>query len=166
VPSAPGGWSMLRHDNLSSNGNQMTSWLYSHVAGASEPGSYSWSISQQFAAALMGDWRGVSGTPIDSQSGTILSGNPAVAAAPSLTPAHNGEMQVYFYGSQNFSAPNITESPAITSLANDRSSKEGFSIAFGQLAAPFMGNGSPTYNATSSGSGPVLLSAQAILLIP
>ncbi len=166
VPSAPGGWSMLRHDNLSSNGNQMTSWLYYHVAGGSEPGSYSWSISQQYAAALMGDWRGASGTPIDSESGTIVPGNPAVVAAPSLTPAHNGELQVYFYGSQNFSAPNITEPAAITSVANDRSSKEGFTIAFGQLAAPFMGNASPTYNATSSGSGPVVLSAQAVLLIP
>ena len=87
-------------------------------------------------------------------------------AAPSLTPAHNSEMQVYFYGSQNFSAPTITESAALTSLANDKSSKEGFTIAFGQLAAPFMGNASPTYNASSSGSGPVVLSAQAVLLKP
>ena len=66
MPSAPGGWSVIRHDNITANGNQMTSWLYSHVAGGSEPGSYSWSISQQYAAALMGDWRGASGTPIDS----------------------------------------------------------------------------------------------------
>ena len=119
VPSAPGGWSMIRHDNLSSNGNQMTSWLYYHVAGGSEPGSYSWSIAQQYAAGLMGDWRGVSGSPIDSASGTVVPGNPAIAAAPSLTPSQNGEMQVYFYGSQNFSAPNITESASIISLAND-----------------------------------------------
>ena len=166
VPSAPGGWSVIRHDSITANGNQMTSWLYSHVAGGSEPGSYSWSISQQYAAALMGDWRGASGTPIDTSSGATGAGNPASLAAPSLTPAHNGEMQVYFYGSQNFSAPTITEAAALTSLANDKSTKEGFTIAFGQLAAPFMGNVSPTYNATSSGSGPVVLSAQAVLLKP
>ena len=105
-------------------------------------------------------------TPFDNASGTIVSGSPAVAGAPSLTPAHNGELQVYFYGSQNFSAPVVTEPAAITSLANARSSKEGFTLAIGQLAAPFMGNASPTYNATSSGSGPVILSAQAVLLIP
>jgi hypothetical protein len=165
VPSIPSGWNLLRSDHIASGGNQMTSWLYFRVSSGGEPASYSWNIAQQYAAGLMGDWRGGSGG-IDASSGATASGNPAIAAAPSQTPAHNGDLQVYFYGSQNFSAPTIFEPAAITSRANDRSSKEGFTIAVGDLAAPFMGNPSPTYNATAAGSGPVVMTAQAVLLIP
>jgi hypothetical protein len=165
VPSIPARWNFLRHDSISSGGNQMTSWLYYKVA-TNEPGSYNWSISPQYAAGLMGAWSGVSGSPIDQSSGSTGSGSPALAAAPSLTPAHNGELQVYFYGAQNFSAPTIAEASAIHQLTNDRSSKEGFTLAFGELAAPFQGDASPTFNASASGSGPVVLTAQAVLLIP
>jgi hypothetical protein len=81
-------------------------------------------------------------------------------------PVHNGDLQVYFYGAQNVNAPLITEPVAITSRVNGRSSKEGFTLAFGDLAAPFIGNPSPTYYATAAGSGNVVMSAQAVLLIP
>lgn len=165
VPTAPGGWNVIRHDNISNSGNLITSWLYYRVAGGSEPGSYTWTIAKQYAAAVMGDWRGASASPIDNSAGSAIGGNPAVDAAPSLTPLHNNELQVYFYGSQNFSAPTIVEPSAIHQRANDRSSKEGFTLAFGDLAAPFMSNPSPTYNATSTGSGSVVLTAQAVLLI-
>ena len=164
VPSAPAGWTVIRHDNIS-NGNKITSWLYYRVAGESEPGSYSWNIASQYAAGVIGAWRGASASPLDQASGTTASGNPAAAAAPSLMPNHNGELQVYFYGSQNAAAPVITEPSAITSRTNDRSSKEGFALSFGDLAAPFQGVASPTYNASSSGSGGVVLTAQAVLLI-
>jgi hypothetical protein len=165
VPSTPGGWHLLRHDNLSSGGNQIASWLYYKVAG-SEPFSYNWSISSQYAAGVMGDWRGVSGTPIDQTSGTTAVGNPAISGAPSLTPTNAGELQVYFYGGQNLRAPVISQPSAIVSLANDPSSKEGFTLAFGQLAAPFQSTPSPVYNATASGSGPVVMTSQAVLLNP
>jgi CSLREA domain-containing protein len=165
VPSTPGGWHFLRHDNLSSGGNQIASWLYYKIA-ASEPFSYSWNISSQFAAGVMGDWRGVSGSPIDTTSGTTAVGNPAVSGAPSLTPIGSGELQVYFYAGQNLRAPVISQPGAIMSLANDPSSKEGFTLAFGQLAAPFGGVPSPVYNASATGSGPVVMTAQAVLLIP
>ena len=165
TPSIPGGWSFLRHDFISNGGNQLSSWLYYKVA-ASEPGSYNWSISQQYAAGVMGAWSGVGSPFLDGNSGATISGNPAVVAAPSLTPSHSGEMQVYFYGAQNLKAPNLTQSSAIVTLETFPSSKEGFTLAFGQLAAPFQGNASPTYNATATGSGPVVLSAQAVLLVP
>ena len=57
VPTAPGGWSSIRHDSINS-GNQATSWLYDKVAGASEPASYNWTITSNFAAGAMGAWRG------------------------------------------------------------------------------------------------------------
>ncbi len=164
VPSPPSGWNAIRHDTISS-GNQITSWLYFRIAGANEPPSYSWTIAKQYAAGLMGDWRGGSASPIDQSSGSTAGGNPAVDAAPSLTPIHNGELQVYFYGSQNVSAPTIIEPGAINQRTNDRSLKEGFALAFGDRIAPLQGIASPTYNASSSGGSPVVLTGQAVLLI-
>jgi hypothetical protein len=64
-----------------------------------------------------------------------------------------GEFQVYFYAGQNLRAPVIAQPSAIASLANDPSSKEGFTLAFGNLVAPFGGIASPVYNASASGSG-------------
>ena len=165
VPTAPTGWTLIRNNSVN-GGNKMTSWMYYKVAGAGEPASYSWNIAPQYAAGVMGDWRGASLTPLDQSSGATATGNPALAAAPSLTPSNNGELQVYFYGSQSGSTSTITEPTAITSLTNDQSSKEGFTLAFGDLAAPSQGIASPTYNANSSGAGGVALTAQAVLLIP
>src|SRR5208283_1651711 len=70
VPTAPSGWTIIRHDAVVSNGNQITSWLYYKVAGASEPSSYSWTISSQWAAGVMGAWQGAASvSPIDKASG-------------------------------------------------------------------------------------------------
>jgi hypothetical protein len=165
VPTAPVGWSFIRDDSVS-NGNRITSWLYSHVAGSSEPATYSWKIASQFAAGVMGAWRGTSAVPIDQVSGATAAGpSPVSAAAPSLTPNGNNELQVYFYGSQNFNSPLVIEPAAITSRANIESSKEGFTLAFGDLAAPSQGIPSPTYTAMSSFPRAMpVLSAQAVLL--
>ena len=164
VPTAPAGWTLIRHDQIEAASHRLTSWLYYRVASGSEPPSYSWSIAKQHAAALMGDWRGASSTPLDQSSGAAAIGGPANAAAPSLTPANNNELQVYFYGAQNSGPPRITLPAAINARANEPSTKEGFAIGFGDLAAPAMGNPSPTYTASASGTGKVVLSAQAVLL--
>jgi len=165
LPTPPTGWSLIRDDNVG-NGNKITSWLYFHVAGSSEPASYSWKIAPQYAAGLMGAWRGVSSLPIDQSSGATAAGpSPVSAAAPSLTPSNNNELQVYFYGSQNFNSPFVTEPAAITSRANIESSREGFTLAFGDLAAPSQGTPSPTYTAMSSFPRAMpVLTAQAVLL--
>ncbi len=166
VPAAPSGWSGIRHDAVS-NGNQATSWLYYKIAGANEPASYGWNLSSNFASGVMGAWRGASGSPIENASGATASGNsPVTASAPSLTPANNGELQLYFYGSQSRSAPTVGLSSALTQRFNTSSSKEGFTLAFADLAAPFANNASPTYPATSTVSGGAAMTAQAILLIP
>jgi hypothetical protein len=167
VPTAPLGWSVIRHDSVSST-NRMTSWLYYRVAGASEPGACTWNIASQYAAGIMGAWRGASVSPIDQDSGSIAVGtSPVSDAAPSMTPASDNELQVYFYGSQNASAPTITEPAAITQRANIRSLKEGFALAFGDIAAPFAGNPSPTYIAKSTFSSAMpVMTGQAVLLLP
>ncbi len=88
-------------------------------------------------------------------------------AAPSLTPGNNNELQVYFYGSQSFSAPTVAQPGAITALSNLRSAKEGFTVALGELAAPPAGTASPTYTAMANFPGGMpVISAQAVLLVP
>ena len=164
VPTAPGGWTTIRHDSVNSS-NQATSWLYYHVAGASEPASYSWTISPNFAAGVMGDWRGASFTPLESSSGATAGGNSPVSdAAPSLTPNNNNDLQVYFYGGQAQAAPSLTIASALNSGFNQASTKEGFTLAFADLAAPFAGIGSPTFSATARSSNTVAITAQAVML--
>ena len=105
--------------------------------------TYTWTISSSFAIGKIGTWRGTANPqPIDQTSGATAGGsNPITVAAPSLTPFTNGELQVYFYGSQNFSAPTITPPGAITERFNAQLTPiEGFAIAFGDLAAPYCRN--------------------------
>jgi hypothetical protein len=166
IPVAPSGWSVIRHDAIS-NGNKITSWLYFKTAGAEEPVSYAWSINSQYAAGVMGAWRGVStSSPIDQSSAATATGaSPISDVAPSLTPTGNNELQVYFYGSQSTSAPTITEPGAITQRSNAMSTKEGFTLAYGDLSAPPTGNPSPTFAAVANSTGGMpVMTAQAILL--
>ncbi len=163
VPTAPSGWSSIRHDAIS-NVNQETSWLYFKVAGANEPASYGWNIASNFAAGVIGAWRGSSSVDTSSGAGTV-SASPVSLSAPSLTPSKNGELQVYFYSSQSHIGPSLTLSATLAQRVNTISSKEGFSLAFADLAAPFANNASPIYPATATTSGNAAMAAQAVLLI-
>ncbi len=164
VPTSPSGWISIRHDAVSSL-NKLTSWLYYKLAGANEPTFYGWSLNSSWAAGVMGAWRGAS-APIDNVSGVTTAGSsPVSIAAPSLTPNNNNELQVYFYASQSFAGPTITLSAVLNQRANIRSSKEGFTVAFADLGAPFAHTASPAYPATATISGAAAMSAQAILLI-
>jgi hypothetical protein len=167
VPAPPTGWTGIRHDAVS-NGNKIASWLFYRVAGANEPGSFGWSISAQYAAGVIGAWRGASLSPIDQASGTAKGGaSPLSLAAPSLVPTNSSELQVYFYGAQSGVGPAITLAGAVTQRLNVISSKEGFSLAYGDLAAPSAGSASPTYFASAKlAGGAPAMSAQAILLVP
>jgi hypothetical protein len=167
VPAPPNGWTSIRHDSAS-NGNNITSWLYYRVAGSNEPASYGWNIGSQWAAGAMGAWRGGALSPLDRDSGAGKAGaSPLSEAAPSLTPANNNELQIYFYGSQTAVGPTITLPGAITQRFDAVSSKEGFSLGFGDLAAPPEGTASPTYTATATRAGDApVMTAQAVLLIP
>jgi hypothetical protein len=165
VPTPPSGWTSIRRDAVS-NGNKATSWLYYKVAGANEPASYGWNMSSSWAAGVMGAWRGASSSPVDNASGATAAGaSPVSDSAPSLTPSSNNELQIYFYGSQAYAGPTITLAGALTQRFDIKSSKEGFTLAFADLAAPSAGTASPTYAATASISGSPVMTAQAILLI-
>ena len=164
VPTIPNGWTGIRHDSVNA-ANKATSWLYFKVAGASEPVSYTWTISSNFAAGAMGAWRGGSITPIENSSGATASGaSPISGSAPSLTPTNSNDLQVYFYSGQSTIAPTLTPSTSLATRLDLGSSKEGFTLAFADLAAPFAGVTSATYPASGSTSGNLALTAQAILL--
>jgi len=138
-------------------------------AGAREAASYGWTISSQWAAGVMGVWQGAASvSPIDKASGATAAGaSPLTDAVPSLTPANNNELQVYFYCSQSVVGPSITVPAAITKLVDTTSSREGFTVGFGDLAATSAGTPSPAYTATATqDSGTLVMTAQAIVLIP
>jgi hypothetical protein len=167
MPTPPTGWTTIRHDAVS-NQNKITSWLYYKVAGANEPASYVWRLSPDWAAGAMGAWRGAALSPIDNASGATAAGfSPVSDASPSLTPANSNEMQVYFYGTQAAVGPTITLPAAITPRFDTTSSKEGYALAFGDLAAPSAGTASSTYTATATLNfySPAM-TAQAVLLVP
>ena len=170
VPTAPGGWNFIRRDFVINNGNRITSWLYYKVAGASETGPYVWTLTaSQYAAGVIGAWQGASSVlPIDNASGATAGGfSPLPDAAPSLTPAYNSELQVYFYGAQSAVGPSITLPGAIAERMDASSSKEGFGLGFGDRAATSAGIPSPAYTAIATqDSGTLAMTAQAVLLIP
>jgi hypothetical protein len=164
VPTSPSGWSLVRADAVNA-GYKMTSWIYYKIAGNSEPASYSWNISNQYVAGVMGGWRGTSAQPIDRSSGAIAAGpTPLSDMAPALTPSANGELQAYFYGAQGDTKPTLKLSPSITTRSNTTSPVEGFVLAFADLAAPAAGRASSIYSVTVKGGGAA--TAQAVLLIP
>jgi hypothetical protein len=165
VPSAPSGWTAIRHDAIS-DVDQETSWLYYKVAGSNEPGFYQWNIGANWATGVIGDWRGASAAPIGNASGATGAGaSPISVYAPSLTPANSNELQLYFYAGQAASAPTLTMSNSLTQLFNQRSSKEGFTLGFAQLGAPSVGVPSSVFPATATISGGTALTAQAVLLV-
>ena len=168
VPTPPTGWAAIRHDSIGDT-NKLSSWLYGKVAASAEPVSYNWTISPQYAAGAIGAWRGASASPIDASSGARATGTtPISASAPSLTPTHTNELQVYFYAAQSFIAPTLGLPSMVTQRFNTRSSKEGFVLGIGDLAAPGAGTPSSPYvaTATMSAGAKEVMTAQAVLLMP
>jgi hypothetical protein len=164
APSAPSGWTNIRHDSISTV-NQLTSWLYYKVASSNEPAAYGWNIGSNWAAGAMGDWRGVVSPPINAASGGANAGtSPVSEAAPSVTPSNNSELQVCFYAGQAFAAPTLTFSGSLNRRFEAGSSKEGFALGFGDVSAPGAGTASAAYSGTVSIAGTAAITAQTILL--
>src|SRR5208283_2937273 len=158
IPTAPSGWALIRHDS-GSNSNRITSWLYYKIASNSEPSPYSWGIGSEWAVGAMGAWRGAMAAPIDIATGNVEIGNsPVSASPPTASPTYSNELRICFYASQGGSAPGLSLPGALTERLSVGSSKEGFSIGFGDANAAASGN----YSATETGSG--VLTAQSILI--
>ena len=162
VPRPPSGWTLIRHDSISSGGDLLTSWLYYKVASASEPKSYKWNLNFEWVAGAMAAWRGASSSPIDVTTGSAVSGDePLTAGPPSSSPSYGNELRLVFYASQDVAAPLISLPGTLSQRLNAGSSKEGFTLAFADVDASVTGL---DYSATVTGSS--LLTAQSILIVP
>ena len=94
--TAPAGWTLIRSDVNSTFVRQS---LYYHLAGASEPASYSWTLSAAHGAVgTMLAYSGVDPVnPIDVSSGGIGSGSSSLTA-PALTTSVANDMLVGLFG--------------------------------------------------------------------
>jgi Spherulation-specific family 4 len=118
VINAPSGWNLIRRDD---NGITVSSALYYHVFGASEPSSYTWTFNATRAiSGGIADFSGVNTTtPVDGMSGAAGSG--ATMTAPSVTTNTMSDMLVYFGATgnvANISAPSgMTRQWSVSSVS-------------------------------------------------
>jgi hypothetical protein len=92
----PAGWTLVR---LDINSTTMRQAVYVHVAGGSEPASYSFTLSNaQSAAGGIVAYSGVDGTtPIDTHGGQINAASTSITA-PSISTTGPDRMLVGFFG--------------------------------------------------------------------
>ncbi|MEK9135584.1 MAG: hypothetical protein AAB393_00555, partial [Bacteroidota bacterium] len=96
--TAPSAWTLVRRDNRTS---QVSQAIYYKVAGASEPASYTWTLSPSDAASggIVAYSGANTSSPIDASSGGTGSSN--IVTAPSVTTTAADEMVVGFFGHDN-----------------------------------------------------------------
>ena len=95
----PAGWTLIRSDTALGSGNAIIQSAYYHVAGASEPASYTWTLASSHAASGgMLAYSGVStSNPIDVSGGQTASSS-ANLTAPSVVTTVANAMLVGLYG--------------------------------------------------------------------
>ncbi|HVW34371.1 MAG TPA: metallophosphoesterase, partial [Acidimicrobiia bacterium] len=91
--SAPAGWTLVRDDWIV---DALRQAVYVKVAGPSEPGSYTWTLSDyRRLAGGIATYRGVdTAHPVDVQAGSVHSGAATAVTAPTLTTTVAGTMLV------------------------------------------------------------------------
>ena len=106
----PTGWTLIRQDV---NGTTTRQAVYSHRVTATEPTSYTFTLSSsQAAAAVMLDYTGVStATPIDTSGSLVTTTAAKSATAPSVTTTASDQL-IAFFGQP--AATTITPPAALT----------------------------------------------------
>ena len=120
----PAGWSQVR---LDANSTTMRQVVFTHVAAASEPASYTWKLSSsQAAAGVVIAYGGVSTvTPVNVAGGQINASNASVTA-PSVTTTKAGAQLVGFFGTG--AATTFTPPSAMTERGDVASSAGTFKV--------------------------------------
>jgi Right handed beta helix region len=97
--TAPAGWTLVRRTTNSASGTSMSQATYFHVAGTTEPSSYSWRFSAwSTAVASVTGLNGVDPTtPIDGSTG-LVSSNTATVTAPSVTTSQANDALLGVFG--------------------------------------------------------------------
>lgn len=151
--TAPAGWTLIRSDQ---SGFTVKQSLYYKVAGASEPGSYTWTFaSSQGAAGGIVAFSGVdTSSPVDASSGATGSGT--AITAPSLTTTAADARLVGFFGMSNLATATpptgMTERLDVSSTAGTyRASLEAADEPLG--AAGSTGSRTATSTATQTNVG-------------
>ncbi|MBI4942470.1 MAG: hypothetical protein HY830_17150 [Actinobacteria bacterium] len=99
--TAPAGWTLV---GSTPNSTTMVQAVYSHVAGASEPASWTWTLSKtQVAVVQLDAYSGVStAAPVRAFAGQANASSGTVTA-PAVT-ANNGDLVVALFGTGRSSA--------------------------------------------------------------
>ena len=113
-----------------SNGNVMTQSVFTHVVGATEPASYTWTLSSSQSAAggiiAYGGVRTV--TPVDAAGGQANASSVSVTA-PSIVTSSPGAQLVGFFGTgaaTTFTAPSgMVERGEVASIGTYKVTLEG-----------------------------------------
>ncbi len=127
----PSGWTLVRQ---TANGTTMTQSVYTHVVGAGEPASQTWTLSKAQSAAggiiAYGGVRSVS--PVDASGGQANASSTAVTA-PSITTTVAGTQLVGFFGTgsaSSFTPPaGMIERGDIASLGTYKVTLEGADVS-------------------------------------
>jgi hypothetical protein len=126
--TAPAEWTLIRRTD---NGTSIGIASYGKVAGASEPSSYTWTISPQTrAAGGITAYAGIdTASPIDVSSGAT--GRGKVATAPSVTTTQDGNQVLALFASNFGKGDNETFSTTqgMTKLYDVRNAPSGPTIA-------------------------------------
>jgi fibronectin type 3 domain-containing protein len=94
--TAPSGWTLIRTDGKSSS---ITQAVYSHVAAASDPSSFTWTLSKAVGASgVIAAYSGVASAQPVEASGGNASGNSKSIVAPSVTVTTPGDLIVGVFG--------------------------------------------------------------------
>ncbi|HEV8624732.1 MAG TPA: metallophosphoesterase, partial [Acidimicrobiia bacterium] len=93
--TAPDGWATVRHDVLPGAIRQT---IYTKVAGVSEPGSYTWTLSGRGqVAGGVSTYSGVdTAKPVDAHDATLNSSAGTAVTAPSITTTVAGARLLHF----------------------------------------------------------------------
>ncbi len=155
--TAPAGWSQVRSDV---NASYLRQSAFVHVAGAGEPGSYTWTLAAAHGAvgAILA-YTGVdTSNPVDVSSGGA--GHSRSVTAPSLNAAAAGEQLVGLFGAKGpvtFTPPAGMSEQSEVSFTTVSGEKLADESADAALAAPgATGNRSATASATVFGIGQLI----------
>lgn len=148
----PSGWTLIRFDL---DGSGIGSWTYYKVAGASEPNSYTFSVST--GINLIGGIRAYRGidpaTPFQTSAGATTSGTSLVA--PSITTTTDSALVVTFYSILPGASSTYTP-PANTTERYDYSNVQNHwkTISGDDFMRPSAGaTGTQTATSSLAGSG-------------
>jgi len=135
VFTAPSGWSLVRRLDC---GTATTLAVYWHLAGASEPATYTWAFDASIEGeAWVSDYSGVDTvSPIDVETGAVDPQSATSYATPSLKTIAANTLVLGSFASHGGSAATWTAPPSTTTRAslNNGSSRSGLAVE--QAIAP------------------------------